>query len=99
MTVRLCGYDRRLRSAGSQPWFLYVGFHDPHRCGHTHPEYGQFCEKFGADGGIADWSPVWYRSVQWDGLDSGQSQSGLLGSVRSWNDMCSVDVISVKCNL
>lgn len=44
----------------SQPWFLYVGFHDPHRCGHTHPEFGQFCEKFGADGGIPDWTPAWY---------------------------------------
>ncbi|XP_043192863.1 N-sulphoglucosamine sulphohydrolase-like [Amphibalanus amphitrite] len=44
----------------SQPWFLYVGFHDPHRCGHTHPELGQFCERFGADGGIPDWTPVWY---------------------------------------
>ena len=25
----------------SQPFFLYIGFHDPHRCGHTHPEYGE----------------------------------------------------------
>ena len=23
-----------------RPFFLYIGFHDPHRCGHTHPEYG-----------------------------------------------------------
>lgn len=25
----------------SRPFFLYIGFHDPHRCGHTHPEYGE----------------------------------------------------------
>lgn len=25
----------------SRPFFLYIGFHDPHRCGHTHPEYGK----------------------------------------------------------
>ena len=30
-----------------QNFFLYVAFHDPHRCGHTHPEFGDFCEKFG----------------------------------------------------
>ncbi|XP_037093191.1 N-sulphoglucosamine sulphohydrolase-like [Pollicipes pollicipes] len=46
----------------SRPWFLYVGFHDPHRCGHTHPELGQFCERFGADGGIPDWTPAWYSA-------------------------------------
>jgi N-sulfoglucosamine sulfohydrolase len=36
---------------------LYVGFHDPHRCGHTYPEYGNFCEKFGSDELIPDWTP------------------------------------------
>ena len=48
----------------SRPFLLYVGFHDPHRCGHTHPEYGQFCEKFGSGaegmGLIPDWTPVTY---------------------------------------
>jgi N-sulfoglucosamine sulfohydrolase len=28
-----------------QPFFLYVAFHDPHRCGHTQPQLGYFCEK------------------------------------------------------
>lgn len=48
----------------TRPFFLYVGFHDPHRCGHTHPEYGQFCEKFGDGtpgmGIIPDWQPTQY---------------------------------------
>ncbi len=45
-------------------FFLYIGFHDPHRCGSTNPEFGQFCEKFGdgksGQGLIPDWSPVEY---------------------------------------
>ncbi|XP_071966015.1 N-sulphoglucosamine sulphohydrolase-like [Antedon mediterranea] len=49
---------------GSLPFFLYIGFHDPHRCGHTHPQYGAFCEKFGNGekdmGYIKDWKPVVY---------------------------------------
>uniref|UniRef100_A0A6A7G0F8 N-sulphoglucosamine sulphohydrolase-like n=3 Tax=Hirondellea gigas TaxID=1518452 RepID=A0A6A7G0F8_9CRUS len=52
----------------SRPFLLYVGFHDPHRCGHTHPEFGQFCEKFGngkpGNGIIPDWTPVEYQSDQ-----------------------------------
>ncbi|XP_071524351.1 N-sulphoglucosamine sulphohydrolase [Panulirus ornatus] len=52
----------------TRPFFLYVGFHDPHRCGHTHPEYGQFCEKFGNGepgmGHIPDWLPVRYHPWQ-----------------------------------
>ena len=48
-----------------RPFFLYIGFHDPHRCGHTNPEYGQFCEKFGnGDPGmglIPDWTPSIYQ--------------------------------------
>ena len=47
-----------------QPFFLYIGFHDPHRCGHNNPQYGAFCEKLG-DGGpgmgyIPDWHPISY---------------------------------------
>ncbi|KAK3089182.1 hypothetical protein FSP39_001551 [Pinctada imbricata] len=49
----------------SSPFFLYIGFHDPHRCGHTHPQYGAFCEKFGdgsspLSGFIPDWKPITY---------------------------------------
>ena len=47
-----------------QPFFLYIGFHDPHRCGHNNPQYGVFCEKFGDGspgmGFIPDWKPVTY---------------------------------------
>lgn len=47
------------------PFFLYVGFHDPHRCGHTNPKYGAFCEKFGngypENGRIPDWIPIYYQ--------------------------------------
>lgn len=54
----------------TSPFFLYIAFHDPHRCGHTHPEYGNFCEKFGNGdtgmGTIADWSPIYY---QWDDIE------------------------------
>lgn len=44
---------------------LYVAFHDAHRCGHTHPELGIFCEKFGDSsipgmGSIPDWKPQNY---------------------------------------
>ncbi|XP_022108802.1 N-sulphoglucosamine sulphohydrolase-like isoform X1 [Acanthaster planci] len=53
-----------LSSNDSGPFFLYIGFHDPHRCGHTHPQYGQFCEKFGNGapgmGRIPDWEPTTY---------------------------------------
>ncbi|XP_017755074.1 PREDICTED: N-sulphoglucosamine sulphohydrolase [Eufriesea mexicana] len=51
----------------TQPFFLYVAFHDPHRCSHSHPEYGNFCEKFGNGdigmGTIPDWYPIYY---QWE---------------------------------
>ncbi|KFM78562.1 N-sulfoglucosamine sulfohydrolase, partial [Stegodyphus mimosarum] len=54
-----------LEENSSRPFFLYVAFHDPHRCGHTNPEYGEFCEKFGNGekgmGLIPDWSPVYYK--------------------------------------
>lgn len=53
-----------LSNNDSSPFFLYVAFHDPHRCGHTHPEFGQFCEKFGNGekemGTIPDWVPDIY---------------------------------------
>lgn len=48
----------------NENFFLYIGFHDPHRCGSTQPQYGQFCEKFGNGepgmGVIPDWRPVHY---------------------------------------
>ncbi|CAB3223501.1 unnamed protein product [Arctia plantaginis] len=50
-----------------KPFFLYIGFHDPHRCGHSEPQYGPFCERFGSGeegmGTIPDWQPWYY---QWD---------------------------------
>lgn len=56
----------------SQPldksFFLYIGFHDPHRCGHTNPQFGAFCEKFGNGepgmGIIPDWKPSYYDSSE-----------------------------------
>uniref|UniRef100_A0A1A8RUZ1 N-sulfoglucosamine sulfohydrolase (Sulfamidase) n=2 Tax=Nothobranchius rachovii TaxID=451742 RepID=A0A1A8RUZ1_9TELE len=51
-----------------RPFFLYVAFHDTHRCGHSQPQYGAFCEKFGNGeagmGRIPDWKPVYYRADQ-----------------------------------
>lgn len=48
-----------------RPFFLYIAFHDPHRCGHTNPEYGEFCQHFGnGDTGmglIPDWHPIYYQ--------------------------------------
>ena len=44
---------------------MYIGFHDPHRGSHVHPQYGSFCEKFGNGepgmGRIPDWTPLKYR--------------------------------------
>ncbi|MBN3300580.1 SPHM sulfohydrolase, partial [Amia calva] len=49
-------------------FFLYVAFHDPHRCGHSQPQYGAFCEKFGNGesgmGWIPDWKPQHYTPEQ-----------------------------------
>lgn len=57
-----------LKHNSSDPFFLYVAFHDPHRCGHTNPEYGNFCEKFGNGepgmGFIEDWHPIYYKPEQ-----------------------------------
>ena len=51
-----------------QDFFLYVASHDPHRCGHTHPEFGDFCERFGNGesgmGLIPDWRPAYYKNSQ-----------------------------------
>lgn len=50
------------------PFFLYIGFHDPHRCGHNNPQYGVFCEKLGDGspgmGYIPDWHPVSYDPAE-----------------------------------
>ena len=52
----------------NRPFMLYVAFHDPHRCDHSSPQYGHFCEKFGngeaAMGSIVDWKPTLYRPDQ-----------------------------------
>lgn len=52
-------------SSTCRPFFLYVAFHDPHRCGHSQPQYGAFCEKFGNGesgmGWIPDWTPQTYN--------------------------------------
>lgn len=51
-----------------RPFFLYIGFHDPHRCGSVHPQYGAFCEKFGNGepgmGVIPDWKPIKYDPAE-----------------------------------
>ncbi|KAK9885134.1 hypothetical protein WA026_010645 [Henosepilachna vigintioctopunctata] len=56
---------REFLSNKTQPFFLYVSFHDPHRCGHSNPEYGAFCEKFGNGeegmGYIPDWQGIYYQ--------------------------------------
>ncbi|XP_038597978.1 N-sulphoglucosamine sulphohydrolase [Tachyglossus aculeatus] len=53
-----------LQSQDERPFFLYVAFHDPHRCGHSQPQFGAFCEKFGNGeqgmGLIPDWTPQIY---------------------------------------
>lgn len=53
-----------LQTRDDRPFFLYVAFHDPHRCGHSQPQYGAFCEKFGNGesgmGRIPDWTPQIY---------------------------------------
>ncbi|KAI1297431.1 N-sulfoglucosamine sulfohydrolase [Halotydeus destructor] len=49
-----------LDSLENENFLLYVGFHDAHRCEHTHPELGAFCEHFGTNNTIPDWNPVLY---------------------------------------
>ncbi|KAK1162253.1 N-sulfoglucosamine sulfohydrolase-like [Acipenser oxyrinchus oxyrinchus] len=57
-----------LQAKDDRPFFLYVAFHDPHRCGHSQPQYGAFCEKFGNGesgmGWIPDWKPQHYTPEQ-----------------------------------
>lgn len=47
-----------------KPFFLVVAFHDPHRCGHITPQFGEFCERWGSGeigmGTIPDWKPIYY---------------------------------------
>ncbi|XP_013101177.2 N-sulphoglucosamine sulphohydrolase [Stomoxys calcitrans] len=50
--------------AEAKPFFLMISFHDPHRCGHITPQYGEFCERWGSGeigmGSIPDWRPIYY---------------------------------------
>lgn len=56
--------------SGAKPFFLMIAFHDPHRCGHITPQYGEFCERWGSGeegmGTIPDWKPIYYdwRNLQ-----------------------------------
>lgn len=50
--------DKYLDMVEDNPFFLYIGLHDAHRCGHSHPELGSFCQEFGVNGTIVDWKPV-----------------------------------------
>ncbi|KAJ8916108.1 hypothetical protein NQ315_004475 [Exocentrus adspersus] len=56
---------REFLNNATEPFFLYIAFHDPHRCGHTNPEFGEFCQHFGnGDTGmglIPDWQPIYYQ--------------------------------------
>ncbi|CAH1154407.1 unnamed protein product [Phaedon cochleariae] len=56
---------RQFLNNSTGQFFLYIGLHDPHRCGHTNPEYGQFCQHFGNGepgmGLIPDWHPIYYQ--------------------------------------
>ncbi|XP_044202042.1 N-sulphoglucosamine sulphohydrolase [Thunnus albacares] len=60
--------DREGIKDEERPFFLYVAFHDTHRCGHSQPQYGAFCEKFGNGemgmGRIPDWTPEYYTPEQ-----------------------------------
>ncbi|PVD37437.1 hypothetical protein C0Q70_00027 [Pomacea canaliculata] len=62
--MRLLARQFLQNNSDVRPFFLYIGFHDPHRCGSVTPQYGEFCEKFGNGepgmGTIPDWKPVIY---------------------------------------
>jgi len=66
----LAGQSNNSAGAKTEPFFLMVAFHDPHRCGRVSPQYGSFCERFGTGeegmGLIPDWHPIFY---QWDQLE------------------------------
>ena len=51
----------------SDPFFLYVGFGDTHRC-HENSTIGTFCEYFGSgkndQGIIPDWKPKWFTKEE-----------------------------------
>uniref|UniRef100_A0A8K9Y453 N-sulfoglucosamine sulfohydrolase (sulfamidase) n=1 Tax=Oncorhynchus mykiss TaxID=8022 RepID=A0A8K9Y453_ONCMY len=53
-------FQTQRKEEEERPFFLYVAFHDTHRCGHSQPQYGAFCEKFGNGqsgmGRIPDWN-------------------------------------------
>ena len=56
-----------LKRYAKEQFFLYIGFHDPHRCNPgTLDLYGHFCERFGdgsstETGVIPDWHPTEYN--------------------------------------
>ncbi|RXM37403.1 N-sulfoglucosamine sulfohydrolase [Acipenser ruthenus] len=47
-----------------RPIFLYVAFYDPHRCGHSQPQYRTFSEKFGNGESGMGWKPQHYTPEQ-----------------------------------
>lgn len=62
------GKKDKINDHEERSFFLYVAFHDTHRCGHSQPQYGAFCEKFGNGemgmGRIPDWKPEYYTPEQ-----------------------------------
>lgn len=78
----------------SRPFFLYVAFHDPHRCGHSQPQYGAFCEKFGNGesgmGRIPDWKPQLYRpeEVQVGACGAAGGHGGIPGGCTNLHHCC-----------
>ncbi|KAH8358717.1 hypothetical protein KR093_002020 [Drosophila rubida] len=65
--TRMKDYARQFLAQAKQshrPFFLLVAFHDPHRCGHITPQFGEFCERWGSGetgmGRIPDWQPIYY---------------------------------------
>ncbi|KAK6190580.1 hypothetical protein SNE40_002415 [Patella caerulea] len=56
-------FEQFISTNDSRPFFLYMAFHDTHRC-NVPDVYGEFCEKFGdpskSNGTIPDWIPDYY---------------------------------------
>ena len=48
-------------SSDKDGFLLYVAFHDPHRCGHTQPKFGGFCEKYGNKDVPGIYNHTYYR--------------------------------------